>query len=102
MQEHIEFNPSYTLLTLACNAGEAVNVEPGAMVSLSGPVVEVDSGCREEEDLVVFSKVWQSQHLEVSLSSSIHTLLDLKVDGLALLLEFQEIFNIQIFNFNIF
>ena len=40
MQEHIEFNPSYTLLTLACNAGEAVNVEPGAMVSLSGMTMQ--------------------------------------------------------------
>ena len=36
MQEHIEFNPSYSLLTLSCNPGEAVNVEPGAMVSMSG------------------------------------------------------------------
>ena len=40
MQEHIEFNPSYTLLTLSCNAGEAVNVEPGAMVSLSGMTMQ--------------------------------------------------------------
>ena len=40
MQEHIEFNPSYTLLTLACNAGEAVNVEPGAMVSMSGMTMQ--------------------------------------------------------------
>ena len=36
MQEHIEFNPSYSLLTLARNPGESVNVEPGAMVSMSG------------------------------------------------------------------
>ena len=36
MQEHIEFNPSYSLLTMACNPGEAINVEPGAMVSMSG------------------------------------------------------------------
>ena len=40
MQEHIEFNPSYTLLTLACNGGEAVNVEPGAMVSMSGMTMQ--------------------------------------------------------------
>ena len=29
MQEHLEFNPAYSMLTLALAAGEQVNVEPG-------------------------------------------------------------------------
>ena len=43
MQEHIEFDPSYTLLTLACSPGEAVNVEPGAMVSMAGMQMQTKS-----------------------------------------------------------
>ena len=31
MEEHVEFNPSYTLMTYALSPGESVNVEPGAM-----------------------------------------------------------------------
>ena len=46
MQEHIEFDPSYTLLTLACSPGEAVNVEPGAMVSMAGMQMQTKSSGR--------------------------------------------------------
>jgi len=42
MQESLEFNPSYTLMTLALDAGEAVKAEPGAMVAQSG--VEMTTG----------------------------------------------------------
>ena len=42
MQEHIEYNPAYTLLTLALAPGEAVKSEPGAMVCQSG--VEMATG----------------------------------------------------------
>ena len=30
MQEHLEFDPAYTMLTLALEPGEAVKAEPGA------------------------------------------------------------------------
>ncbi len=36
MEEHLEFNPSYTLMTFALSPGESVNVEPGAMVAMGG------------------------------------------------------------------
>jgi uncharacterized protein (TIGR00266 family) len=42
MQETLEFNPSYSMLTLALDAGEAVKAEPGAMVAQSG--VEMTTG----------------------------------------------------------
>tara|TARA_B100001029_G_C14960679_1_gene394253 strand:+ start:123 stop:824 length:702 start_codon:yes stop_codon:yes gene_type:complete len=42
MQEHLEFDPAYTLLTLALAPGEAVKSEPGAMVCQSG--VEMTTG----------------------------------------------------------
>lgn len=36
MEEIIEFNPSYTLLTYSMHPNESINVEPGAMVAMSG------------------------------------------------------------------
>ena len=36
MEEIIEFNPSYTLLTYSMHPNESVNVEPGAMVAMGG------------------------------------------------------------------
>ncbi len=42
MQEHIEYSPSYSLLTIQLGAGEAIKAEPGAMVSQSG--VDVQTG----------------------------------------------------------
>ena len=42
MQEHIEFNPSFTMLTLALAPGESVKAESGAMVCQSG--VEMTTG----------------------------------------------------------
>ncbi len=36
MEEHIEFNPSFTMLTLALAPGESVKAEAGAMVCQSG------------------------------------------------------------------
>ncbi len=42
MQEHLEFDPAYTLLTLALAPGESVKSEPGAMVCQSG--VEMTTG----------------------------------------------------------
>jgi uncharacterized protein (TIGR00266 family) len=43
MEEHIEFNPSYTLLTYALSPGESVNVEPGAMVAMGGVEMQTRS-----------------------------------------------------------
>ena len=42
MEEHIEYNPSFTMLTLALAPGESVKAEPGAMVCQSG--VEMATG----------------------------------------------------------
>ncbi|MDP7329021.1 MAG: TIGR00266 family protein [Candidatus Thalassarchaeaceae archaeon] len=42
MEEHIEFNPSFTMLTLALAPGESVRAEAGAMVCQSG--VEMKTG----------------------------------------------------------
>ena len=42
MEEHIEFNPSFTMLTLALAPGESVRAEAGAMVCQSG--VEMTTG----------------------------------------------------------
>ena len=42
MEEHIEFNPSFTMLTLALAPGESVKAEAGAMVCQSG--VEMKTG----------------------------------------------------------
>ena len=42
MEEHIEYNPSFTMLTLALAPGESVKAEPGAMVCQSG--VEMQTG----------------------------------------------------------
>ena len=42
MEEHIEYNPSFTMLTLALAPGESVNAEAGAMVCQSG--VEMKTG----------------------------------------------------------
>ena len=36
MEETVEFNPAYTLLTYTLAPGESVNVEPGAMVAMGG------------------------------------------------------------------
>ncbi len=43
MQEHIEYNPSYTLLTVQMDAGEAIKVEPGGMAAMSGCEMETKS-----------------------------------------------------------
>jgi uncharacterized protein (AIM24 family) len=43
MEEHIEFNPSYTLMTYALSPGESVNVEPGAMVAMGGVEMQTRS-----------------------------------------------------------
>jgi uncharacterized protein (TIGR00266 family) len=40
MEEIIEFNPSYTLLTYSMHPNESVNVEPGAMVAMGGVEME--------------------------------------------------------------
>lgn len=42
MQEQLEFNPSYSMLTITLGAGEQVKAEPGAMVAQSG--VEMQTG----------------------------------------------------------
>ena len=44
MQEHLEFNPAYTLLTLAMDPNEQINAEPGAMVSMAGCEMQTKSG----------------------------------------------------------
>jgi uncharacterized protein (TIGR00266 family) len=36
MQEKLEFNPSYAMLTISLEPGEAIKAEPGAMVAQSG------------------------------------------------------------------
>lgn len=36
MEEHLEFAPSYSLLTYSLSPGESINVEPGAMVAMGG------------------------------------------------------------------
>lgn len=36
MQEKLEFNPSYSMLTISLGPGEAIKAEPGAMVAQSG------------------------------------------------------------------
>jgi uncharacterized protein (TIGR00266 family) len=36
MQEKLEFNPSYAMLTISLGPGEAIKAEPGAMVAQSG------------------------------------------------------------------
>lgn len=43
MEEHVEFNPSYTLLTYALSPGESINVEPGAMVAQGGVEMQTKS-----------------------------------------------------------
>jgi uncharacterized protein (TIGR00266 family) len=43
MQEHIEYNPSYTLLTVQMDAGEAIKVEPGGMAAMAGCEMETKS-----------------------------------------------------------
>ena len=43
MEEDIEFNPSYTLMTYALSPGESVNVEPGAMVAMRGVEMQTRS-----------------------------------------------------------
>ena len=40
MQEHFEFNPSYTLMTAALAPGEQIKAEPGAMVAYQGVTIE--------------------------------------------------------------
>jgi len=44
MQEELEFNPSYSMLTVTLNPGEAIKVEPGGMVALAGVEMETKSG----------------------------------------------------------
>ena len=36
MEETIEFNPAYALLTYTLAPGESITVEPGAMVAMGG------------------------------------------------------------------
>ena len=33
MQEQLEFNPSFSMLTISLDPGEAIKAEPGAMVA---------------------------------------------------------------------
>ena len=44
MKPTIEFNPSYTLLTLELSAGEAIKAEPGAMVAQQGMEMKTGMG----------------------------------------------------------
>jgi uncharacterized protein (TIGR00266 family) len=44
MEEHIEFNPAYTLLTLSMGPNEQINAEPGAMVAMAGCEMATKSG----------------------------------------------------------
>jgi uncharacterized protein (TIGR00266 family) len=43
MQEHVEYNPAYTLLTVQMDAGEAIKVEPGGMAAMAGCEMETKS-----------------------------------------------------------
>ena len=43
MQEQVEFQPAYAMLTLSLAAGESVRVEPGAMVAQSNVTMETKS-----------------------------------------------------------
>lgn len=42
MQEQLEFNPSFSMLTISLDPGEAIKAEPGAMVAQSG--VQMQTG----------------------------------------------------------
>ena len=42
MQEDVDYNPSYTLLTIVLGPGEQIKAEPGAMVAQSG--VDIQTG----------------------------------------------------------
>ena len=44
MQNHIEFDPEFALLTVAVNPGETIRAESGAMVSMAGVEMETKSG----------------------------------------------------------
>jgi uncharacterized protein (TIGR00266 family) len=44
MQTSIEFNPSYSLLTVQFTAGESIKVEPGAMVAQQGMDMKTGMG----------------------------------------------------------
>ena len=43
MQEQLEFNPSYSMLTVQLDPGEAIKVEPGAMVAQAGVEMQTQS-----------------------------------------------------------
>ena len=43
MQEQLEFNPSYSMLTVTLDPGEAIKVEPGGMVAQAGVEMETKS-----------------------------------------------------------
>lgn len=43
MQEHIEYGPSYTLVTVSLEPGEQINVEPGGMCAMAGLQMETRS-----------------------------------------------------------
>jgi uncharacterized protein (TIGR00266 family) len=44
MQEHIEFSPSFTMLTMELAPGEQFQAETGAMVALNGCEIQTKSG----------------------------------------------------------
>lgn len=44
MQNHIEFDPEFALLTVSVNPGETIRAESGAMVSMAGVEMETKSG----------------------------------------------------------
>ncbi|DAC24186.1 MAG TPA: AIM24 family protein, partial [Candidatus Thalassarchaeaceae archaeon] len=43
MQNHIEFDPEFALLTVSVNPGETIRAESGAMVSMAGVEMETKS-----------------------------------------------------------
>ena len=43
MEEQVEFQPAYAMLTLSLAAGETVRVEPGAMVAQENVTMETKS-----------------------------------------------------------
>ena len=52
MQEHLEFDPAYTMLTLALAPGEAVKSEPGAMVCQSGVEMTIKKYAPQIEEVI--------------------------------------------------
>ena len=44
MRTTVEFNPSYSLLTIDLDAGESIKAEPGAMVAQQGVSMSAGMG----------------------------------------------------------